>query len=598
MQAFETRSNFNQHIKTCENNDTCKIIMPKPGSNKLYFKNHYMSSKLPCFIAFDFETVNIPFVNLFPKQVKSSQQRETHQQALSYRWTLISVYPTIRNKNGKMVKWQPNETKSFRGTNHKEVIDEFVKDILELNKKLFYKLRPGFEWNKETKQFEYFSNMIPLTEKQLKEHNEAKNCPWCNCLYNDKNDKVKIAKRKGMFKDDNGNKLAVCQWCFPKIDDRHNCHKHGSEECSHTNAVLYKDLDEEDKDLIDEQEHCGLCGNKDKLFGQEYKDEKVFKKVKHHNHFTGEYITHLCNACNIKEGKKTKFIPIYAHNLSGYDSHLFIKELACEMSEKTKMKLLPKTTEEYISFDFGCLRFLDSLRQFGMSLDEVAKSLVDENFKHTRDYINKMFSDLSKDKREKLFQLFRQKGVFPYDYANSYERMNETQLPSKDKFYSKLKQDGISWRDYYRAKLVWRLTGCETLGDYCDIYMDIDVMLLADCLENYRDTIYNKNEIDPFHSYSAPGLSWQVGLKQCGEAFEKAHPGEKFSLDLLTDYNMLLMFESGIRGGVSGVLCRRHAIANNKYLQNYDPNKPSQYLLYLDANNLYGYVMKQKESRI
>ena len=220
--------------------------------------------------------------------------------------------------------------------------------------------------------------------------------------------------------------------------------------------------------------------------------------------------------------------------------------------------------------------------------------MIDENFKHTREYVNTKFKHLSDIEREKIFQLFRQKGIFPYDYVTSYNIMNETHLPCKDKFYSKLKQEGISYKEYYRAKLVWRLTGCKTFGDYCDNYMEIDVYLLADCLENYRNIIYDKNEIDAFHSYSAPGLSWQIGLKQCGEAFEKEHPGEEFSLELLTDYDMLLMIESGIRGGFSGTLGKRYAKANNKYLHDYDPKIPSSYLQYLDANNLYGDGMKQK----
>ena len=127
-------------------------------------------------------------------------------------------------------------------------------------------------------------------------------------------------------------------------------------------------------------------------------------------------------------------------------------------------------------------------------------------------------------------------------------------------------------------------TGCKTFGDYSNLYNELDVILLADCLEAYRNNIYNIHEIDPFHTYSAPGLSWQVGLKYCTEAFEKKYPEEKFALELLTDYDMLLMIEKGIRGGFSGVLGRRYGKANNHYMENYNPNEKSSYLLYIDAN--------------
>jgi len=145
-----------------------------------------------------------------------------------------------------------------------------------------------------------------------------------------------------------------------------------------------------------------------------------------------------------------------------------------------------------------------------------------------------------------------------------------------------------------RAQLVWKYTGCKTLGDYCDLYMDMDVMLLTDCLENFREIIYNIHELDPFHSYSAPGLSWQCGLKYSEEIWKEEHPNEKFSIELLTNYDALLMIEKGLRGGFSGVLGRRYAKANNYYLNDYDPKVPSSYLMYFDANNLYGWAMKQK----
>jgi len=186
-------------------------------------------------------------------------------------------------------------------------------------------------------------------------------------------------------------------------------------------VTLFKNVNNDDKNIISEIPTCCEC---EEEFGKQYSIEKTVNKVRHHNHFTGEYIATICDSCNITEGHKTKIIPIYAHNLSGYNSHLFIKELASQMSERTQLKLLPKTRDTFISFDFGCLRFLDSLRQFGTSLDEVAKSLKDDQFKHVRNYINEKFSHLSELKRENLFKLLRYKGIYPYDYPKSYEAFN------------------------------------------------------------------------------------------------------------------------------------------------------------------------------
>ena len=114
------------------------------------------------------------------------------------------------------------------------------------------------------------------------------------------------------------------------------------------------------------------------------------------------------------------------------------------------------------------------------------------------------------------------------------------------------------------------------------IYVQSDTALLADVFENFRDKCIEIYKIDPAYFLSAPGLAWQTGLKKTG-----------VELDLLTDIDMLLMFEEGIQGGMYQATYR-YAKANNKYMTNYDKNKESSYLQYLDANNLYGWEMSQK----
>ena len=157
----------------------------------------------------------------------------------------------------------------------------------------------------------------------------------------------------------------------------------------------------------------------------------------------------------------------------------------------------------------------------------------------------------------------------------------------KEAFYSQLSMKGISDRDYIHAVNVWeRITpegGRVTLGDYHDVYLATDVLLLADVFENFRDVCLEHYKLDPAHFYTAPGLAWQAALK---------HTGQK--LELLTDIDKLLMFEKGIRGGITQAV-HRYAKANNKYMgDQYNPKEESSYLQYLDANNLYGWAMTQK----
>ena len=114
------------------------------------------------------------------------------------------------------------------------------------------------------------------------------------------------------------------------------------------------------------------------------------------------------------------------------------------------------------------------------------------------------------------------------------------------------------------------------------MYVQSDTTLLADVFENFRDKCIEMYELDPAHFLSAPGLAWQACLKKTG-----------VKLELLTDNDMLMMVEKGIRGGMCHAIYR-HAKTNNKYTKNYDKNTESSYLEYLDANNLYGWAMSQK----
>ena len=180
------------------------------------------------------------------------------------------------------------------------------------------------------------------------------------------------------------------------------------------------------------------------------------------------------------------------------------------------------------------------------------------------------------------FILLLRKGVYPYEYMDNWERFNETSLPNKEFFYSSLNMENISDIDYRHGNNVFKSFKLKNLGEYHDLYVKSDTLLLADVFENFRNTCLKVYEPDPAHFLSLPGLAWQACLKKTN-----------IKLELLTDYDMLLMVEEGIRGGICHSV-HRYARANNKYMKNYDENKESSYIQYLDANNLYGWAVYKK----
>ena len=182
------------------------------------------------------------------------------------------------------------------------------------------------------------------------------------------------------------------------------------------------------------------------------------------------------------------------------------------------------------------------------------------------------------------FILLLRKGVYPYEYMDNWERFNKISLPNKESFYSSLNMENIDGIDYRHGNNVLKKFKfkLKNLGEYHDLYMQSDTLLLADVFENFRNVCIKVYELDPAHFLSLPGLVWQACLKKTN-----------VKLELLPDYDMLLMVEEGIRGGICHSI-HRYAKANNKYMKNCDKNKESSYIQYLDANNLYGWAMSQK----
>ena len=135
------------------------------------------------------------------------------------------------------------------------------------------------------------------------------------------------------------------------------------------------------------------------------------------------------------------------------------------------------------------------------------------------------------------FILLLRKGVSPYEYMDSWQRFDETSLADKEALYRNLNMEDITDVDYRHGKTVFEYLINKNLGDYHDLYVQSDTLFLADVFENFRNMCIEVYELDPAHFLSAPGLAWQACLKKT-----------EVKLELLTDVDMLLMVENGIRG--------------------------------------------------
>ena len=180
------------------------------------------------------------------------------------------------------------------------------------------------------------------------------------------------------------------------------------------------------------------------------------------------------------------------------------------------------------------------------------------------------------------FILLLRKGVYPYEYMDNWERFNETSLSDKESFYSSLNMANIDDVDYRHGNNVFNKFKLKNLGEYHDLYLQSGTLLLTDVFENFRNMCIEVCELGPAHFLLLPGLAWQGISKKTN-----------VELELLTDYDMLLMVEEGISGGICHAV-HRYAKANNKYMKNYYKNRESSYIQYLDANNLHGWPMCKK----
>jgi hypothetical protein len=485
--------------------------------------------------------------------------------------------------------------------------------------------------------------------------------------------------------------IGMCETC-----EEESVHDMFIEKMREIEKVVRSELFDDEKEMLpltndenarhNKSKKCSHCGWKyGKLrWGKKEDEYHTVTKVHDHDPRTGKYRTDLCTQCNISVGKaekkKGRFIPVYFHNLTGYDMHHIIKALAKNDVEFENMTCIPKNSEKYTTFTWKPLpcskeefldmkqrssklkswiqstkyskeekqvwkdelselnrsmnesleiRFMDTNAFMASSLDNLLKNLPDEKKTRLREmcnihiidsatryyrlHPNDTFGDMRKYLKrkgyvfkkeylrdmfytntireipevdtvfdEEVFDFLRRKGHFPYEWFDSVHKLKETSLPSYEHWTSKLTRSYMEDESFLEeAKETWEFFGMKTFKDWHDHYLRVDVKGLSDVFEAFRRLCMEIYKVDPCYYFTAPGMFNDALYKKT-----------RARVELITDVDMYNFFEKGIRGGLS-VQVNRFSKANHLHLKSHNRDELTKYILYTDANNLYGYAMKQ-----
>ena len=298
------------------------------------------------------------------------------------------------------------------------------------------------------------------------------------------------------------------------------------------NVIKYKfnkqlNVTKEDEIKFKKADSCHICNKK-------YTATDI--RVRDHCHITGKYRGSAHQDCNLNF-RLTDKIPLIFYNLRAYDSHFIMQNIGQKAKNHTYKKkngekcqmninVIPTNMEKYIGFMLGKhLIFVDSLQFINSSLEKLVDNLPDEKLKYTKEEF-----------KDDHFQLMKQRGFYPYDHMDSFDKFYETKLPNKEDFYSILNDKNITDSQYIHAQNVWKKFSLKNMGDYHDLYLKSDILLLAGVFENFRKTCFQFYNLDPCHHYiTSPGLSYDSMLKMTD-----------INLKLMTDVDMFQFIGRGI----------------------------------------------------
>ena len=454
------------------------------------------------------------------------------------------------------------------------------------------------------------------------------------------------------------------------------------------------------RQMIDEATECYLCKGPSSPSNGFVLD---------HSHLDGSVRGVACNTCNVNYTPDKRNVNVLIHNAKSYDAHFILSH--ADPKKHGKITCIPRTTEQYVSFQIGNLIFKDSLQFMNKSLDGLVSTIPKSELHTTSEFLKNYVRNIAnnpelldnptlgfytpevpgvtfeiaqplekkktgkkrsaepsqeprpskrsrhtfiiddveveedieedtffeeetesdrefvddaddedtddgslhrafdqqnpvrderpsiyppKDYRQtpynppelteseavlynELFELISSKGVYFYEYVTNASVLDETKLPSQEKFYSHLTDESITDDEYQRAQNVWEKFQMKTLWHYHTLYLICDVLLLADVVRNFQKVCRDNYGIDPLRSYTTPGFGWQSLLKMTGVELELFDEEQQ---------DLYMFFESAKRGGLS-TISKRHVKANIPGRADFDPSKPNKWVMYWDANNLY-----------
>ena len=322
-------------------------------------------------------------------------------------------------------------------------------------------------------------------------------------------------------------------------------------------------------------DHCQICHVKFHHPEEKYRDHDHLKKK-------DNYRAALCNSCNFIYAKlpAKPCIKILFHNSCRYDMHFLIQELSRRKTDMKHIQTIPKNTERFLTLKFfSYFQVLDTYEFLPSPPASLVKNLKEQGldkFLHLK--------TITKDCAQ-CMEMLCSKQYYPYEYAQTLNDYYLLGLPAREEFVDKLAGKGpISEAEYASVKDVFAATGCTTFGDYTKLYVQTDVLLLADVMEAHRHRTWKKFGLDPIHFLTASHLGWNAFLK----SKEPSIP-----LENLTDKKMYDFFQKAVRGGIA-VVSKRYAKANHLLMKTgYDPTKPHNFILALDCVGLYSWTMCQ-----
>ena len=383
------------------------------------------------------------------------------------------------------------------------------------------------------------------------------------------------------------------------------------------NRTMLNAPEEINDEVIALQKDCYFCSepllltaesrmpaDDDPDYQQKYLKWKEKRTVRHHSHQTLQFVALAHNLCNLKAGVNFD-IPVYFHNLGGYDGHALIRSFS---KVDGNVSIVPCTGEKYMAIKWSKIEkvekqmfdprtrtmnkwkeekegswdvcFFDSFKFLAAGLESQAKILAKigpEAFPTTKTVFESLYPNVGGG-----ISLLYAKQIFPYNFIKSVADFDYVGIPPQEAFYDNLRDEPLSDDLYAFAKQVWETFGIQTMGQWVLLYNLADVTILADAFCKFQKIFQKEFNLDPANFYSLPSSAWNAALKY-----------SKVELSLVTDNSIYQFIEAGIRGGLSCGGNVRYAESNNPYCPNFDPAKERQFICNLDANALYPYAMSK-----